>query len=177
MANTYTLIASYTATGTVSDITFSSIPSTYTDLCVKYSLRSNSTSGTTEYCLFRFNNDSGSNYTTRSITAGGTSTSSGTRASQTELWSNNSSTGANDANDTANTFSNGEIYIPNYLSSTQKSASIDDLAENNSTTTNKLGLAAGIWTGTAAINAIKIFPLSGSWVQYTTAYLYGIKNS
>jgi hypothetical protein len=34
MANTYTLINSYAATGSVANIDFTSIPSTYTDLLI-----------------------------------------------------------------------------------------------------------------------------------------------
>ena len=46
MANTFELISSYTASGSVASIGFSSIPSTYTDLCIKLSLRSSNTAGT-----------------------------------------------------------------------------------------------------------------------------------
>lgn len=178
MANTFVKIATVdVSAGGSSSIDFTSIPSTYTDLLVKWSLRSNSTSGNNEYNLLRFNNDSGSNYSLRSITGDASSASSGSRLNQTELWANNSSAGANNANDVGNTFSNGEIYLPNYLTSSQKSALIDVVVESNSTSNAKIGLGSGIWTGTSAINAIKMFPLSGIWVQHASATLYGIKSS
>ena len=178
MANTMTLIASSTVgSGGAANIDFTSIVSTYTDIILKVSLRSTSTSGNQDYLLLRFNNDSGSNYTSRGLAGGGGSAGSGTRSAQTELWCSTSSYGANNANDTANTFSNGELYIPNYLGSTQKSVSVDTVVEANSASLGSLGLTAGIWTGTSAINRITIFPLSGNWAQYTTAYLYGVKNA
>lgn len=177
MANTFQLIASSTVgSGGAASIDFTSIPSTYTDLCVKYSLRSNSTSGNFEYVLMRFNGSSASNYTSRSLGSAGSSVYSGTRASQTELWTGTSSFGANDANDTANTFGNGELYIPNYLSSNAKSVSVDAVSEQNATG-NNMGISAGIWSLTSAITSISIFPLSGSWVQHSSISLYGIKNS
>ena len=178
MANTFQLIASSTVgSGGAANITFSSIASTYTDLIIKWSLRSSSTSGNTEYVQVRFNGSAAANYTSRSVFGGGSSAYSGTRSSQTELWTGTSSFTANNANDTANTFSNAEILIPNYAGSNAKSSSIDAVAENNSTTTNQLGMTAGIWTLTSAITSISLFPLSGNWVQYSTAYLYGVKNS
>jgi hypothetical protein len=178
MANTFELIASSTVgAGGAATIDFTSIVSTFTDLCLKVSLRGAGTSGNQEYLLLRFNNDSGSNYTSRGLAGGGGAIGSGTRSAQTELWCSTSSYGANNANDTANTFSSGELYIPNYLGSTQKSVSVDTVVEQNSTSLGSLGITAGIWTGTSAINRITIFALSGNWAQYTTAYLYGVKNA
>ena len=81
--------------------------------------------------------------------------------------------------DTPNTFSNGEMYVPNYAGSTQKSASLDSVAENNASTAY-MAMQAGLWTGTAAITSIALTPdtsTSPSFSQYSTATLYGIKNS
>jgi hypothetical protein len=78
---------------------------------------------------------------------------------------------------TANTFGNGEIYIPNYAGSTQKSVSADAVAENNSATYIYSALNAGLWTGTAAITSIKLLIPSYNFVQYSTAYLYGVSNA
>jgi hypothetical protein len=178
MPNTFELIASSTVgAGGAANITFSTIPATFTDLVVKWSLRSTSTSGNLEYVQLRFNGSSAANYTSRSVYGAGSTVASGTRSAQTELWTGVNSFTANNANDTASTFSNAEIVIPNYAGSTQKSVSVDAVAENNSATTNQLGLTAGIWTLTSAITSIALFPLSGNWVQHSTAYLYGVKNA
>mgnify|MGYP003342157445 CR=1 FL=1 len=82
------------------------------------------------------------------------------------------------ANNTANTFSNGELYIPNYTSSSQKFISDDSVRENNATSGIDF-LSAGLWTGTSAINTItlRVYGGSANLVQYSTFYLYGINNS
>ena len=57
MANTYVLIASSTiGSGGGSSFDFTSIPSTYTDLLVKYSCRQNTSTGNGDM-LLQFNNN------------------------------------------------------------------------------------------------------------------------
>ena len=80
-------------------------------------------------------------------------------------------------NATASTFGNAEIYIPNYAGSTNKSFSVDSVNENNATSASQF-LYANLWSNTAAITSITL--LSGGSVnllQYSTAYLYGVKNA
>jgi hypothetical protein len=74
---------------------------------------------------------------------------------------------------TASTFSNTEVYIPNYLSSNNKSVSIDFSAETNSASSGILGLAAGLWSNTAAITSIT-FTATANFVANSTFSLYGI---
>jgi hypothetical protein len=47
--------------------------------------------------------------------------------------------------------------------------------ENNATL-SLMNLAAGLWSNTSAITSIKITAV-GTFEQYSTATLYGIKNS
>jgi hypothetical protein len=78
---------------------------------------------------------------------------------------------------TSNTFSNSEIYIPNYAGSNKKSFSADIVMENNATTAFST-LNASLWQGTAAISSLTFFDHNGNnFVQYSSFYLYGIKNS
>jgi hypothetical protein len=80
----------------------------------------------------------------------------------------------NAASDTASTFGNQEIYIPNYASSNNKSYSIDSVNENNGTTAFAV-LTAGLWSNTAAITSISLTSNNAAnWVEGTTASLYGI---
>ena len=168
MANTFELIASSTVgSGGASSIDFTSIASTYTDLVVKLSVRINNTS--TAYSTIEFNGSAAS-FSCRWLDGSGSAASSGTTPSNTAFVSNWS--GA-----TASTFSNAEIYIPNYAGSTNKSYSSDSVTENNATAAYA-DLIAGLWSNTAAINQITLKPPSGtSFVQYSTAYLYGVKNA
>ena len=78
---------------------------------------------------------------------------------------------------TASTFGNGDIYIPNYAGSNYKSASADTVSENNASTGYD-DMTAGLWSNTAAITSIAISSFTSSTIiQYSTFYLYGIKNS
>jgi hypothetical protein len=79
---------------------------------------------------------------------------------------------------TANTFSSVSVYFPNYAGSANKSYSIDSLTENNAAGATAT-LQAGLWSNTAAINSMSFAAGNGSgtFAQYTTAYLYGVKNA
>ena len=176
MADTFKKIASVTVgAGGAASIDFTSIPATYTDLCLKLSTRTNNTG-----VRVRFNSDSGTNYSWRRLQANGAGTFSDSNTTfgspyNTFLYFSMQNT----TSDTANTFSNGEMYVPNYTSSNQKSASLDSVAENNATTAY-MAMQSGLWTGTAAITSIALTPDTGtspSFAQYSTATLYGIKNS
>jgi len=174
MANTYTLIASSTVgSGGASSITFSSIPATYTDLKVVFSLRSDWSSDPYDYFVqgIQFNGTT-STYSTRILYGNGSSAASGSDSS-TGLRQSYYNAGTS----TSSTFANGEMYIPNYTSSNYKSTSIDQVTENNATA-SIAGITAGLWSNTSAITQIVFLPRSGSnFVQYSTAYLYGINNS
>jgi hypothetical protein len=173
MANTFELIASSTVgAGGASSIDFTSIPSTYTDLCLKLSLR-NSYAGTYVSGKLTVNNNTSSIYTSKNLAAGGSSVSSNSYGPATKLeWG---PAGAN--NLTANTFSNVEMYFPNYTSSNNKSISIDAVMETNDATNNALQLWAGLASTSSAISSIEVNFNAGSWMQYSTAYLYGVKNA
>ena len=169
MANTFELIASSTVgSGGAASIDFTSIPSTYTDLIIKTSFRA--TSATTYNDIDVAFNGSTASMTRRAVYADGSSASSFSAANSRFTYTAASST-------TASVFSNGELYIPNYAGSNYKSVSSDVVSEMNSASQNLLLLLAGLWSNTAAINQITLTPTSGTFVQYSTAYLYGVKNA
>jgi hypothetical protein len=168
MANTFELIASSTVgSGGAASISFSSIPSTYTDLCLKVSARAD----TSTVAMIATFNGSTSGYSNKRLYGTGSSV-----ASDSYLTTGIICVLCNDSTYTANTFANGEMYIPNYAGSTYKSASLDGVSENNATTAYAM-LTAGLWSNTAAITSITLTPTSGNVVQYSTAYLYGVKNA
>ena len=169
MPNTMELIASSTVGGAgAASIDFSSIPSTYTDLCVKMSLRINN-SMTSAYCYL--NNDTTlANYSDRRLLGNGSTASSSAGAFPRVAISDGT-----DA--TSSTFGNAEFYLPNYAGSSNKSISADYVAENNATL-GYTGINAVLWSNTSAVNRITIVSGGGeSFVQYSTAYLYGVKNA
>ena len=168
MANTFELIASNTVgSGGSASIDFTSIPSTYTDLVLKISGR---ISIAQIYGSFWLNiNGTTTNRSYRYLEGNGASASSGSGTNT------NISTGEGNSN-TANTFANVELYFPNYAGSSNKSFSVDSVGENNATT-SYMDLYAQLWSSTAAINQLTILPESGTILQYSTAYLYGVKNA
>ena len=171
MPNTLELIASSTVgSGGAASIDFSSIPSTYTDLCLKISARCNNASVLTIVNMTY--NGSTSGYLSRYLEGNGASAISGQGGT-----TSNTLVGAVGNNATANTFGNVEVYIPNYAGSTNKSASSDQVLETNATT-QYMELYAYLWSNTAAINQITLTPASSAtFLQYSTAYLYGVKNA
>jgi len=171
---TFTQIGSAQVAGSggVASFDFTSIPSTYTDLVVKISGRSLRATEIRDEMQVRFNNDSGSNYSYKNIRGSGSAAiSQGSSSSTAIIRDDVPASGA-----TSSTFSNHEIYIPNYAGSTQKSVSIDATMENNATE-SYMYLTAGLWTGTAAINRITLTCEVSTFAQYSTAYLYGVSNA
>jgi hypothetical protein len=172
MANTYTLIQSVTVgSGGAASIEFGSIPQTYTDLKIVHSLRTTraSSAGTLRLYLNGLSTNGSARVLYGETTGTGSLTSTFVHAGY-----------MNDANLTASAFSSGEIYIPNYAGSTNKSFSSDSVTESNASTyqSGVQALVAGLWSSTAAITAITlILQDGGSLVQYSSASLYGIKNS
>jgi hypothetical protein len=176
--NTYQLIASVTVgAGGAANIDFTSIPGIYTDLIVKFSLRSTaSDSGGSNPSDARLSfNNSTSGYSERMIyTDNATSVASAaTSGSGFFNWAGTQNSNSN----TAGTFSNCEIYISNYAGSTNKSVSSDAIRENNATGGIQMRLFAGLWSNTSVITSVKLAPDYGNFAQHSTATLYGIKNS
>lgn len=163
---TYTAISTTTVgAGGATDITFSSIPSSYTNLVVKLSVR-DATASPGTWIKLTFNGNT-SSYSNKYMEGNGSSISSGTAAAE---WAGTST--SNTA--TANTFSNIEIYIPGYTSSKNKSWYTSSYSDNNATTAYT-GIGAGLWANSSAITSIKLAPNNGSnFSQYSTATLYGI---
>lgn len=173
MAATYNLIetVSVTAVGGATSIAFSSIPQTYTDLLLVTSTRL--TAAGIEALDFTFNSNTGANYGWTYIQGTGSGLATSNASSQTGfteamLTDGNTST--------SNAFSNSMMYVCNYSStSVQKSVIIDTVEEENSTTAY-MRLTVGSWTQTTAISSIQITG-SSNFAQYSSASLYGIKNS
>lgn len=171
MATTYKLIDKTTLTGTQASVTFSSIPNTYTDLLLKVSARDdNSASANGSFYTIGFNGST-TGFTARYLRGTGSAVTSASFAQ----YAGNSVTTAQ----TASTFSNDEIYIPNYAGSNNKSYSSDAVVETNATGAFAT-LIAGLWSNTAAITSVKIEAANSGANLFqigSSFYLYGIKNS
>jgi hypothetical protein len=168
MANTYELIEAKTLSSPAASVTFTSIPGTYTDLLLSTSIRASS--GGTISAGLRFNGST-TNYSERLLYGTGSSAASANATTTSIQWANL----GNDTN-TSNTFSNCQIYIPNYAGSTNKSVSTESVTENNATGAD-IYLDAGLWSDTAAITSLTLTASTPDFATNSTFYLYGIKNS
>lgn len=171
MANTYSLIASSVLTGTTSSITFSSIPSTYTDLILRASARGSNAAVSTQVGI-RYNNNTGTIYSDTYLIGNGAAASSSNFSANNGDEVNNAVSG-NTA--TANTFGSFEVYIPNYAGSANKPVSWFTAMETNATTAY-ITAAAGLFASTTAISSL-VINYNQSLLAGSSFYLYGISNS
>lgn len=146
--------------GGAATIDLTSIPSTYTDLMLVLSARATSTTATITVAF----NGSSASFT--NLNMEGNPSYGVTSATGTTLVGR-----ASISTDTASTFGNLSIYIPNYTGSANKNFSVDAVTENNATTAYTQ-IFTGVWANTAAITQITLSLANFS--QYSNAYLYGI---
>lgn len=167
MSKKFEKIATVVLSSSQSEIEFTGIPGTYTDLLILVSARG-TRAQTQDGMNIKFNSST-SSFSGRYLATIGTIPQSGTLT--------NGAGSIPAANATASTFSNHTIYISNYTSSNSKTYSIDSVRENNSSTVFELDLVAGLWSVTSAITAVAFYNDNNSFAQHSTATLYGIKNS
>jgi len=167
MAKTYSAIQTIVCAGGETSITFNNIPQNYTDLKIVTSARSTSQNGTTTWADVQLRpTNSTTGLSSKSVYGQGSGAYSNVDTNPTGGFAAGSTA-------TTNTFSNVEIYIPNYTSSNNKSWSVDAVTENNGSVAIAW-LGANLWANTSAITSLVIAPIQGSFVQYSTFTLYGI---
>jgi hypothetical protein len=165
MAFTYSKLAEVTVgSGGAAAIDFTNIPQNYDDLKIVFSTRDNN--GQSQNGIFVSINGSTANFTNRYLLGSGSAASSGSIA---RFLGYSPGAGA-----TASTFSNGELYFPNYRSSNNKSFSADNVQETNASTAYMV-MTAHLLSQTAAIISISLIADSANFVQHSTATLYGVK--
>ncbi len=170
MAENYVLLETIELTQSAASVTFDNIPqSGYTDLKMVMSARSDGADW--DSVSIRFNNDSNSGrYTSRALRGNGSTVISFVGGNTTSSYISE----GNGTNSTSNTFTNSEVYIPNYTASIQKSISVDAVGENNATAGYQV-LSAGLYNQTTSISSITLQWGSGyNFVSGSTFSLYGL---
>jgi len=161
---TYTPIATYTIPSAAASYTFTSIPSTYTDLVLIIS--ATATTGADDL-LLQFNGDTASNYSETILTGTGSAASSTRFSTQTAILL--------DYNGVLNTTINNRIvHIMNYSNATTFKTVLT--RANNSST--GLDAIVGLWRKTPeAITSITVknTGTSSNFTVGSTLTLYGIK--
>ena len=157
MAITYEPIATTSFTS-ATDLTFTSIPGTYTDLYIVFDAIGSSVTNLS----LQFNSDTGSNYSYTYLLGDGSSASSSRLSSQTSGYL----TAIYDARTICN------ISIMNYANTTTYKTYLARLSSASYQTSAMVGL----WRSTAAITSVKILKLSGGNMT-GNATLYGIASA
>lgn len=164
------LLQKITLNSTAASVTFSNIPQIYTDLKIIVSARSDR-ANVEDSLKFRFNGDSGSNYTSRLLYGNGSSAIS---QNETSVAYGTIYAVTPAATATANTFGTVEMTVPSYAGASTKAVLICGASESNTGSGPSMGMTANLWNSTAAINSVTLFPYYGSWVTGSTFYLYGL---
>ena len=169
----YESIATATGTGSSGTITFSSIPSTYKHLQIRWIARSSTVSDVAVALELQFNGDTGANYTRHSLYGDGSSALATGGANETTIFVR---AGARRDGSTANTMGAAIVDIHDY-SSTSKYKTLRAFAgADDNDATGQVALSSGLWMNTAAISSITI-TTSGSFMTSSVFSLYGIKGA
>lgn len=167
----YESIATVNGTGSSGTISFSSIPSTYKHLQIRYNARCASGAITDHY--IRFNGDTGGTYTKHwvfALDSGGLYTSSTTSTTPPSL-------GYIQGYDTYPT-TGGVVDIHDYTS-TSNAKTIRYLTAGDEQSTGSQGaivVGSALWMNTTnAINQIELVLASSNWSSSSSFSLYGIK--
>ena len=175
VTSSYESIASYTiGSGGALDVTFSSIPSTYKHLQIRYLTRNSGSSVDDGYTSVQFNGDtSSSNYYFGHLLYG-----TGTSATAAALGTNAIIfTGGGPGNNaSANIFGGGVIDILDYANG-NKYPTVRSLGGVDTNGAGRIYLASGSWYNTSAITSIRFgtSAFGANLLQYSHVALYGIK--
>lgn len=161
MASTYTPIATTTLGSAAASYTFSSIPSTYTDLILIFN---GSASSGTPYTTLRFNGDTASNYSDTTLSGNGSTAGSGKDVSTSYIYVS--------GYDTLSTgMSQLIVNFQNYSNTTTYKTAL----ARSANAANGTSAVVGLWRSTAAINSITVLLNSASnYATGSTFTLYGI---
>lgn len=152
-------------------IQFTSIPSTYQHLQLRYIVRTTQNAPGYDYvsAYITFNSDTASNYSYHELSGQGTVASALSGTSQTSIV-----TYATLDNITANIYAAAFMDILDYKDTNKykTTRSINGWDKNGA---GYVTLISGNWRSTSAISSLTITPYSGNFKQYSHFALYGIK--
>ena len=163
MPGSYESIATASPGGSAS-FTFSSIPSTYTHLQIRFSDLKTSSGDTT---AMRFNADSGANYARHYLYGNGATVTASASTADTGFRV----AGAAGSGSTTNPFGT-VVDILDYANA-NKYKTIRSLSGVDSNGSGEIALISGLWLNTAAVTSITIYAGS-NFANNTVVALYGI---
>jgi len=159
--------------GTTSAIEFTSIPSTYSHLQLRWIARTNRASFP-DYLRLRFNSDSGTNYSYHLLYGNGSSASASATTTVSSIELDGAATGAAQS---ASIFAAGVIDILDYKD-TNKYKTTRHLLGWDGNGSGSIYFSSGNWRNTNAITSVAFALGSGTTIQeYSSFALYGIKSA
>lgn len=163
-ATAFESIATNTLSSDASSITFSSIPGTYQHLQIR--ILAAGSSGGTPGINWRFNGDTGTNYSYHLLRGDGSSASAVGGASNNEGIGSLAGPGSNK-------FGAAIMDIHDYAS-TSKYKTVRTFGGEDENGVGTIRLCSSVWLNTNAITSITIKTSSGNFISGSTFALYGI---
>ena len=160
--------------GGAADVTFSSIPSTYTHLQIRILAKTAFTSSNQDGLKVQYNGATGSSYNYHYLGGNGSTTYAGGNASAQTFMQSISIAGTLS---NANMFGAGVIDILDYAN-TNKNKVQRALGGTDQNGSGVIEMWSGLFLDTTPISSIKLFSFNGSNIsQYSSFALYGIKGA
>jgi len=172
--NTMELIGKSYLTSATDYFEFTSIPQTFTDLYLRLSVRSSTTSGNSNLLII-LNGVTGTSYRWNYGQGNGSTITRGAPSSQ-PWFEVNGTINNEDGTWGSNTFATCNFYIGNYTNSTLYKGVSAEYASPRASSTAVVGSMVGDFVSTTAISNIQVNG-TGNFVTGSAAYLYGLLRS
>lgn len=168
MPRTYEPIATTTLGSTATQVIFSTISGSYTDIVAVLNIKA--TSGSVSGVGLQFNSDTGNNYSFTYLQGTGSAAESGRVSNSANI---NIGPGNGAVTESASTYSPFIVNVMNYSNSTTNKTAI--VRANNAA--SRVASTVGLWRNTNAITSIRFYILAGNFDIGSTFTLYGIESA
>ena len=159
--NSYKSIASANGTGSSATISFTSIPSTFQHLQIRFSAYTSAAANIN----VRFNSDTGTNYAYHQLVGDGSSASAAGVSTSSVMYGGYI---------TASQYGVGVIDLLDYAN-TNKYKTMRSLHGSDANGSGLVLLRSGLWQNTNAISTIELISTSGNFTTASSFALYGIE--
>jgi hypothetical protein len=174
----YDALATVTVpSGGASVVSLVGIPQGYKHLQLRISGRGLSSSADRVSITVKVNSDTGTNYANHALIGDGSSASAAAASSQ-GVGANNYMAGISaivGSTGLASAFGASIVDVLDYSSTTKYKTFRSLAGQDQNNTSSRIALVSGLWQNTAAITSLDLNLESGSWAQYSSIALYGVK--
>ena len=164
-------INSITISSQQDNLEFLNIPQTYTHLQIRYVAQSVNSATAADNLGFRFNSDTGANYTRHYLDGSGSTATAGANTGVTQVYA----TCAQTSSTYPSAFGIGIMDILDYTNTNKYTTTRALSGVDFNAVGGAIQFTSGLWLNTAAVTSINIRTLSGRVAPYSTFTLYGIR--